>query len=134
MSTTNWPQAPRVVTVTARTPGMVTGRTPLSANLGLTPSEHYWRGRNQREALIPNNWADLKPAQMQARRDRLHGVNVEAKPKVHKTTVRKMTESERMAEIDKWTERAARMLNPARFILTEVPEVYRAEVVARAAS
>ena len=120
--------APANVQATQRvSAGKRLGTTPQSANLGLTPSEQYWRDRNRRDALMPDNWAALTPAQLQRRRDRLL-----AGP-VTRTVTREAPQLVRVKSdtelIEHWYNKAREQRNPARFVAAYVPERLREAVL-----
>lgn len=123
--------APRSVAATARTPGQTLGRTPMSANLGLTPAEVYQRELNRAQSLIPDNWAALTPEQLADRRARIMGV---AAPKPKRDRSVKTTRKSHEELVEHWFNKAREAECPGRFITATVPEKFQADVVALAAA
>ncbi|AER26634.1 hypothetical protein GTE7_gp091 [Gordonia phage GTE7] len=143
----------RETRVTARTPGMVTGKTAQSANLGPLPYElnarDTERGIKSIKSTVPVgrvvhpddlSW-DATPAQRVESEIAFFGHENERPvapvKKRRGTSTRTMSENERNTKFDAdvrtWYDRARNQINPVRFILTEVPERYRAAVVQLAA-
>lgn len=123
--------APRTVQASARTPGMTLGRTPMSANLGLTPAEINQAQLNRAQALIPDNWAALTHEQLADRRARIMGV---AAPKPKRDRSVKTTRKSHAELVEHWFNKARDAECPGKFIMVTVPEKFRNEVVALAAA
>lgn len=120
--------APPTVAATARTPGMTTGRTPMSRPIGATNLE---LNQNDDCALRDSGAASVAPLTKRGERWKLTSI-VRNEHEIAETQVAPAPPNpERVAY---YLKQAQRSLNPVRYITKDVPEFYRNAVMIAAAA